>query len=32
MVNQVLEDEFKTGLHALAMKTMTPDEYEKKND
>lgn len=30
LVNEVLSEEFKTGLHALTQMTLTPEEYEEK--
>ena len=31
LVNDLLADEFKTGLHAFEMKIYTPDEYKSLN-
>lgn len=30
MVNEVLAEEFKAGLHALAQRTLTPSEWEQQ--
>ncbi len=30
MINEILKDELANGIHALAMHTMTPDEWQKK--
>lgn len=30
MVNEVVSEEFKNGLHALSIKAKTPSEYEKQ--
>lgn len=29
MINQVLEEEFKDAIHALALKTLTPEEHDR---
>ncbi|MEO0850048.1 MAG: BolA/IbaG family iron-sulfur metabolism protein [Pseudomonadota bacterium] len=31
MVNAALRDELRNDVHALAMKTLTPDEYRTQN-
>lgn len=31
LVNQILQNEFKTGMHALSIFTYTPIEWEKKH-